>query len=91
MTEDDFDYHIYGLSAVDLDDLAFQAEAGDAEAQVALGYCYEHGLQVPKDEKRAFALYSAAAEQGFANGIYNRGVGTCRDEEAACRWEKQLL
>ena len=67
-------YDIYTLSDIDIDELRFHADAGDAESQVALGYCYEHGFQVETDAVRAFELYSAAAAQGFANGIYNRGV-----------------
>ncbi len=40
------------------------AERGNAHYQYQLGYCYEHGIGVEKDENEAKRLYSLAATQG---------------------------
>jgi TPR repeat protein len=42
------------------------AEQGNAVAQVNLGAMYASGRGVPQDHAQAFALFSKAAEQGFA-------------------------
>lgn len=42
------------------------AEQGQAEAINQLGWHYEHGFGVEKDEKKAAALYLQNAEQGNA-------------------------
>lgn len=68
------EYTVYGLSPVGTAELSEMAQAGDAEAMVALGYCYENGIGVEKDASRAFSLYEASAEKGCANGIYNKGI-----------------
>jgi hypothetical protein len=43
------------------------------EAQNALGYCFEKGLGVVKNDQRAFELYSKAAAAGSAVGMENVG------------------
>jgi hypothetical protein len=47
--------------------------AGDAvpEALNALGFCFENGLGVVKNDQRAFELYSKAAAAGSAVGMAN--------------------
>jgi TonB family protein len=42
------------------------AEQGDAEAQMDLGYLYEHGIGYPQDGAQAEAWYEKAAAQGLA-------------------------
>jgi TPR repeat protein len=61
-----------------------------AWAQYTLGNMYEHGLYgVKKDVKRAFVLYTLAAEQGDANAqyelgiMYDKGEGTKPDVKRA--------
>ena len=53
----------------------FQAasEQGHAYGQYNLGYCYENGVGVEKDEQKAIKLYRKSAEQGYIkaqNKIY---------------------
>ena len=62
--------------------LVNMAEGGDAEAQFALGNCYENGKGVAKDEQKALYWYNKAADQGNARGqafaalMYLNGKGT---------------
>jgi TPR repeat protein len=49
-----------------LDDLVARAMQGDAAAQYDLGYRYQNGIGVEKDEERAVYWYIKAAEQGNA-------------------------
>ena len=72
--------------------LRIRAEAGDAEAQNALGNLYAEGKQVPKDDKTAALWYFKAAKQGLAAAQYNLGTmyeqgrGVNRDTDAAAAW-----
>ena len=72
----DLSYDVYLLSEIDMEQLKNAAEHGDAESQCALGYCYENGLHVEKDEVQALELYKASAAQNCSNGIYNVGIFT---------------
>lgn len=62
-----------------------EAAAGDAVAQVNLGWMYNEGRGVPRDYKKAVELYSKAAETGFAPGqaylatAYTEGKGVDKD------------
>ena len=47
-------------------ELVSKAEAGDSQAQCNLGWCYETGTGVEKDEKKAVRWYTKSAEQGVA-------------------------
>lgn len=84
------EFDVYMLSRIDIELLKKMAlEQDDAEALVALGYCYENGMNgLQKDEAKAFELYQKAAEKGEPNGIYNMGVclgfavGTGRERDA---------
>ena len=49
------------------------ADAGSAEAQFELAQLYEKGLGVDQDLDRAFALFTASAEQGFADALNDLG------------------
>lgn len=67
-----------------------EAEAGDADAQVALGNLYRFGNGVPQDAAEAIAWYTRAAAQGNLNGqlslagIYMSNVGHA-DQSVALR------
>ncbi len=62
---------------------------GSANAQVRLGYSYEKGIHVEKNEEIAVRLYQSAAEKGhpFAQiqlgWHYERGVGVPQDSAQA--------
>lgn len=50
-----------GTTDAELQALAQRAQAGDKEAQLALGIRYEEGRGVPADRRMAIALYRLAA------------------------------
>jgi len=88
-----------GLRAFDAGDYAVAlqewrplAEAGEAEAQVALAGLYMGGLGVPADAARAARWYERAARQGHAmaqlnlGDLYARGLGVGRDLTQAYLW-----
>ncbi|MCH7944222.1 MAG: SEL1-like repeat protein [Proteobacteria bacterium] len=68
------------------------AEAGDADAQVSLGYMYQTGQSFEQSYSQAARWYRPAAEQGnalaqFALGeLYARGLGVEHDYGAAAYW-----
>ena len=68
------------------------AEAGDADAQVSLGYMYQTGQSFEQSYSQAARWYRPAAEQGnalaqFALGeLYARGLGVELDYGAAAYW-----
>lgn len=57
-----FDEGDYGAAALGMQRLA---EQGNAEAQMDLGYLYEHGFGVRQDAAQAQAWYEKAAAQGL--------------------------
>ena len=63
-----------GDFATALQEWAPLAEAGDASAQINLGFMYINGRGVPQDYKEAVKWYKLAAEQGLAQAQYNLGV-----------------
>jgi TPR repeat protein len=73
-------------------ELVKKAETGDATAQYRLGQCYQKGIGVAKDEKKAFEWYKKSAEQGNAVGqgylglcFYN-GQGVAQDHKESVKW-----
>ena len=50
------------------------ADQGEAQAQVIIGYMYQYGRGIPKDDAEAVKWYRRAAEQGNAVAQYNLGV-----------------
>lgn len=68
------------------------AEAGNAEAQIALAGLYHNGLGVPGDLTAAARWYRRAAEQGDPvaqlnlGDFYGRGLGVARDLVQAYAW-----
>src|SRR5690242_1388537 len=67
--------------------LAILAESGDPEALVDLGYIYEYGLGVRKDEVKALGLFVQAEEHGYIRAAVCMGViyvqGTMVDHDYA--------
>ncbi|RIB15247.1 kinase-like domain-containing protein [Gigaspora rosea] len=51
------------------------ADMNDPDGINRLGYCYEYGIGVEKDERKAFTYYQKSAEMNNSNGIYQ--VGYC--------------
>jgi TPR repeat protein len=68
------------------------AEQGLADAQFQLGYMYERGEGVPKDETESAKWYRKAAEQGVAMAQYRLGLkyrlgyGVPEDYAEAAKW-----
>lgn len=68
------------------------AQAGDADAQFALGTLYQSGQGVPRDDEQATAWFRKAAEQGSVPAQYNlgnaykHGRGVQADEAQAVHW-----
>ena len=68
------------------------AEQGDSEAQYKLGYLYDFGEGVLKDDKEAVKWYTKAAEQGLSKSQYNlslmyyEGEGIEQDQIEAVKW-----
>jgi len=52
--------------------------AGSVLAQVALGYCYEYGIGVPRSRPQAARLYRSAAQRGSQDAI--RALRKMHDE-----------
>ena len=46
------------------------AEQENANGQNSLGYCYQHGVGVVKNEEEAVKWYKLASEQGFPEAKY---------------------
>lgn len=76
-------------------ELAAEAHAqgsGTAHEDYVLAKQLVEGEDSPREPARAFALFRAEAEQGYANAQYNLakayrdGLGTVADSEAAARW-----
>ncbi len=70
------------------------AEAGDADAQNALGDMHLYGRGVPRDAAAAIGWYEQAAAQGHAGAqnhlgvIYANGFGVEADRVSAYMWWK---
>lgn len=69
------------------------ANDGNANAQKAIGLCYDKGHGVRCDQQKAFKWYLQAAEAGHSQAMCNVGLyllhfprAVRSDPEAACRW-----
>ena len=77
--------------AVNLDELKTKAEAGDAAAQIQLGWAYEKGSGVKTDMKAAVKWFQQAADQHAPEALAalgeltQAGQGTKRDLTEAAR------
>lgn len=75
-----------------LEDLANQAEAGDAEAEFQLGRAYEEGNGIPQDDQLAFKWYKKSADQGNVKAenslgiMYSIGRGVSQNKQDAAQW-----
>ena len=73
-------------------ELVKKAEAGDALAQVRLGYFYYEGEGVTEDKKEAVKWYTMSAEQGNQSAqlqlglCYAKGEGVTQDYKEAQKW-----
>lgn len=63
-----------GDYAAALDEWRTLADAGDARAQVGLGFMHEKGLGVPQDHTKAVRWYRLGSEQGDPIAEYNLAV-----------------
>lgn len=78
-----------------LESVKQRANAGDAEAQLALARAYDKGSGVSANEVLAFKWYLAAAQQGrveaqFEVGLcYRLGTGVEQDKEKAVEWYRK--
>lgn len=74
-----------------------EADAGDSQAQVNLGYLYARGQGVKADQREAFRLYTLSAAQGDSEGMnalgykYQFGTGIPRDLTKAIYWYCQAV
>ena len=72
-----------------------KARAGDATAQVDVGYAYETGDGVAKDLKKAVSWYRKSADQGHKIGqcnlgiCYENGIGVEKNPFQAFYWYKK--
>ena len=79
----------------DVAELRKRAQAGDADAQYALGCRYYDGDGVRRDYKEALKWYRLAAAQGHNSGLcdvgycYRNGHGVRRDYGKAIPYYKQ--
>ena len=60
------------------------AEMGHVNGIYMVGYCYQNGIGVEKDEHKAFIYYQKSAEMGNADGAFN--VGYCYDKGIVVDW-----
>jgi TPR repeat protein len=76
----------------DVSEIRIKAEQGNADAQAALGFIYQNGDGVPKDDSESVRWYRKAAEQGNAEAqaalgfIYQIGDGVPKDELESLKW-----
>ena len=68
------------------------AEQGDVQAQCRLVVIYARGEKIPKDERKAFAWASRAAQSGKPEGMlllancYYQGTGISQDILQTRKW-----
>ena len=72
--------------------IGWRRNKGCALAQNNLGVCYENGIGVAEDKRKAFEWYRKAAEQGHVDAQYNLGVcygdglGVAKDGGRVSKW-----
>ena len=68
------------------------AEQGLNHSQYSLGFHYENGKGVPKNDRLAFNWYMKAALQGLikaqlkVGSMYGKGQGVLQNDEEAMKW-----
>jgi eukaryotic-like serine/threonine-protein kinase len=71
------------------------AQSGDREAQFTLGWLFEKGLGVSRDDKQAVVAYQQAAQQDQVKAqlrlgaMYETGRGVDRNDEQAFYWYRK--
>ena len=71
------------------------AEKGDAMELTNLGACYEDGIGVEKNAKKAVEYYQQAAEKGYPvalfnlGNLYSMGIGVEKDAKKAVEYYRQ--
>jgi TPR repeat protein len=69
-----------------------QIKKVESKAYRFIGWCYENGKVVAKNDKEAFKWYTKLAELGSADGqmnlgwCYENGFGVLKDEKEAVKW-----
>lgn len=80
-----------------MENIIKKAEAGDANSQNYLGYCYSKGEGVPQSHEKAVEWYTKAAEQGHATAQTNLGNcnydgrGVPKSFEKAREWYEKAV
>jgi uncharacterized protein len=83
------------LSSSEVAQLGSKAEAGDADAQLALGRAYQDGNGVPQNDELAVKWYRKAAEHGNATAqndlgiMYRNGNGVEKSKGEALIWYRK--
>ncbi|RIB26462.1 hypothetical protein C2G38_2163301 [Gigaspora rosea] len=65
----------YKLAQLSFTDCQKLADVNDPDGVCWLGYCYEYGIGIEKDENKAFIHYQKSADMKNPNGMYK--VGYC--------------
>ena len=82
-------------SALQIAELEKRAQAGDANAQFALGQAYDFGNGIPQNEQQACLWYRKSAEQGYPPAqnslglMYRSGRGVEPNKEQAVSWYRK--
>ena len=80
------------VASSQIEDIKKQAELGDDDFQLILGFCYQSGMGVIKDEKKAMQWFQKSAEQKnamaqhYLGGCYWQGKGVRKDEKKAIEY-----
>jgi TPR repeat protein len=76
-------------------DILKAAQHGLTFAQNSLGWLYQKGIGIPRDEAKALKWYKKAADKGFAEAqfnlgsMYENGKGVPRDDVEAAKWYRK--
>ncbi|MBK6388650.1 tetratricopeptide repeat protein [Candidatus Aalborgicola defluviihabitans] len=85
------------FTAEDIDQLRSNAEQGNSDAMVTLGYCYANGAGVPPNLAESVWWYRSAARQGSIAAMIclsaccRDGIGTRKDTRESMRWVRRAL
>jgi TPR repeat protein len=66
------------------------AQLGFIDALFQVGYCYQHGIGIEKNNRKALNHYQKAIEEGFSNDINNL-IKKCKEEINENEKEFQIL
>lgn len=71
------------------------SDLDNPSAHLQLGYCYDHGLGVRKNSKKAFELYAKAAGYNLDQAMFNLalcyedGIGVGKNQKKALLWYRR--